>query len=46
VIRVDTDRGVAFDYLRICPNIRDYFLKKSVLLQGLGWTIPENARAL
>jgi hypothetical protein len=35
-IRIDTDSGLAFDYLRIFPDIRDYFLKKSGLLQGLG----------
>jgi 4-amino-4-deoxy-L-arabinose transferase-like glycosyltransferase len=41
LIKIDNDQGVAFDYLRICPDIRDYFRQKSGLLQGLGATVPD-----
>jgi hypothetical protein len=39
-VKVEKDRDVAFDYLRICPDIRDYFIRKSGLLQGLGGSSP------
>ncbi len=44
-IKIETDRGVAFDYLRVCPDIKDYFLRKSGLLKGLGGTIPKNVQS-
>jgi len=42
-ITIDPGRDVALDYLRVSPDIKEYFRKKSDLLPGLGERAAKNS---